>query len=153
MGGAGPSGADKWSTSNWSSADQWSTPGEDQGAAEAVGAAGHPAEVAQGGAAGRLVGEGLAVAGEGVDLAREVLASGSVEARSSQLLVRKLAPASWRNTVHSRRENNLVMMMMMTMMMMTMMMMTMMIVMMMEKNLSEVIHRKASDQGESCFSG
>ena len=117
LGGAGPSGADKWSTSNWSIVDQWSTPGEDQRAAEAVRAGGHPAEAVQ--AAGQLVGEGLAVAGEGVGVAGEGvgvagqgLASGSVEARSSQLFVCKLTPASWRNTVHSRRENNLMMMMM-----------------------------------------
>ena len=49
LGGAGPSGADQWSTPDWS------IPVEDQGAAQAVWAAGHPA-------AGLLVGEGLAVA-------------------------------------------------------------------------------------------
>ena len=60
LGGAGPSAAD-----------QWTAPGEDQRAAEAVGAASHPAEVAR--TAGRLLGEGVAVTREG-------LASRSVKA-------------------------------------------------------------------------
>ena len=98
LGGAGSAAAP------WPTPEHW---GAAEGAAQAVRVVGHPAEVAGGGggvAGLLLVGEGLAVgeeaavggpAGEGVG-------------GGSQLVAVQLAASSWGNPVHTRWENNLI---------------------------------------------
>ena len=85
-----------------SSAADWGPVSEDQGAAQAVRVACHPAEVARGGGGGGGV-AGLMVRGEGVALGEVV----GVGREAGQLLACQLSSPSWGDSVHSGGKDNL----------------------------------------------
>ena len=85
--------------------------GAAQGAAQAVRVVGHPAEVAGGGggvAGLLLVGEGLAVGEEAAVGGPAGGPAGEAVGGGGQLVAGQLAASSWGNPVHTRWENNLI---------------------------------------------